>query len=119
MLEEPEDPTEISLHLPVQESLKHQVWLGLQNEDELHFSVGHLWCEYFPCTDPQKVQNYIDAVFGFLSGTYRSLEHYRGSECFKAELQRPALSGWETIATWSKLRLPSLRKVTYKEVVNA
>ncbi|VXB06968.1 conserved hypothetical protein [Luteimonas sp. 9C] len=117
--EEFDIPVEISLRLAVQDGLKHEVSLGLQNDDELHMSVGHFWCEWFPCTDPDNVRDFIDAVSGFLAGTYRSLEHYRGTRCFKAQLQRPTDDGWQTIATWSRLRLPSFRRITYKAVVNA
>lgn len=119
LTEEPDAPVEISLSIPVQDGLKHAVWLGFQNMDELHFSVGHFWCEWFPCTDQDKTRTFIDAVCGFLSGRYRSLEHYRGGKCFMAELQCPTGNGWETIATWSRLRLPSFSKVTHKEVINA
>ena len=119
IVEESDAPVELSLHLPIQDGLKHAVWLSLQNSDELHLSIGHFWCEWFPCTDPAKVETFVDAVSGFLSGNYRSLEHYRGATCFKAQLQRQTANGWETIATWSRLRLPSFRKVVYRAVVNA
>ena len=119
IVEDSDAPVEISLNLPVQGGLKHAVWLSFQNNDELHLSVGHFWCEWFPCTDPAKVEAFIDAVGGFLSGNYRSLEHYRSGECFKAQLQRPTGNEWETIATWSRLRLPSFRTVSYREVTNA
>ncbi len=119
IIEETSAPVEINLHLPIQDGLRHSIWLSLQNTDELHFSVGHFWCEWFPCTNPDKVGTFISAVSGFLAGTYRSVEHYRGTHCFKAQLQRPTGNGWETIATWSRLRLPSFRKVVYKELINA
>src|SRR5262245_44466812 len=38
MVENPKDPVELSVTLPVQPGLKQQVWLCLQNIDELHFS---------------------------------------------------------------------------------
>lgn len=44
-IENLDDPVEISLRLPQQPGLKYPVWLALQNEDELHFSVGHFWLE--------------------------------------------------------------------------
>ena len=119
VLEEANAPVEISLSIPVQDGLRYSVWLGFQNNDELHFSVENFWCEWFPCTDRDKTRNFVDAVCGFLSGSYRSLEHYRDGKCFKAQLQRPTDTNWETIATWSRLRLPSFRRVTYREVINA
>jgi hypothetical protein len=71
-------PVEISITMPVQPGLKHKVSLCLQNHDELHFSAGHFWLEWFPCTKPEKMDGYLDAVTGFLSGKYRVLEYYRG-----------------------------------------
>jgi enamine deaminase RidA (YjgF/YER057c/UK114 family) len=118
-VEEDDPNVEISIVIPVQEGLKHQVWLALQNRDELHFVAGHFWLEWFPCTDPARVESYINAVSGFLAGRNRILEHYRDSFCFKAQLQQPANGSWETIGTWSCLRWPSLRKTTFKQLVNA
>jgi hypothetical protein len=112
-------PVEISLTLPQQPGMKHQVWLALQNEDELHFSVGHFWLEWFPCTRPERVEQFVESVCGFLSGQYRVIEHNRGQSCFKAELQKPSSQGWETIGTWSRLRWPSFRRSAVTELVNA
>lgn len=99
MVEHPEDPVEISITMPIQPGLNHQVWLALQNYDELHFSVGNFWLSWFPCTVPDVVHDYVDAVTGFLSGRYRILEQYRGQRCFKAELQVPEQDDWRTIGT--------------------
>jgi len=123
MLEEPNAPVELSIRLPVQPGLSHEVWLALQNNDELHFSVGHFWLEWFPCTKPSRVSEYVAAVVGFLSGQYRVIEHYRGKRCVKAELQVPISDGWKTIGTWSNLLrfLPlrgSLREVTNAQPIN-
>lgn len=117
--ENKDHPVELSLTIPEQDGLKHEVWLGFQNADELHFSVGHFWLEWFPCTESEKVRSFVDAVSGFLHGQYRVLEHHRGTNCIKAELQRPSSDGWETIGTWSRLHLPSFQKVAFKVVINA
>jgi hypothetical protein len=119
MVENPQDPVELSITLPIQPGLKQQVWLCLQNNDELHFSVGHLWLDWFPCTNPDRVRAYIDSVCGYLSGEYRVLEHYRGNRCVKAELQAPAAADWETIGTTSPLSLPIPWGKTFNEVRNA
>ena len=95
MVEEPNAPVELSIRLLVQPGLRHEVWLALQNKDELHFSVGHFWLEWFPCTQPSRASEYVAAVIGFLSGHYRVLEHYRGKRCEKAELQAPRNAGWK------------------------
>ncbi|SDU28439.1 hypothetical protein SAMN05444156_3063 [Verrucomicrobium sp. GAS474] len=110
------EPVEISLTLPKQAGLKFDVRLALQNGDELHFSVGHLWMEWFPCTDAPVADSYVEAVTGFLSGEYRVLEYWQGGTCAKAKLQKPRGEGWRTVATWGagSFRLPwgrSLREI--------
>lgn len=119
MIEDEGVPVELSITIPQQLGLKQKVWLALQNSDELHFSVGNFWLEWFPCTDPAKVQSYVDSVSGYLSGSYRVLEHYRGSRCVKAELQQPNNGGWLTIGTWSLLWFPFPWNKTFKEIRNA
>jgi hypothetical protein len=119
MVEDEGVPVEISITLPAQPGLKQKVWLALQNNDELHFSVGNFWLGWFPCTEPKSVKSYIDSVAGFLSGKYRILEHYRGTKCVKAELQKHDAVGWNTIGTWSILWFPLPWKKEFKEVRNA
>jgi hypothetical protein len=112
------NPVEISISLPTQAGLKHDIWLALQNEDELHFSVGHLWLEWFPCTDLLKTQAFVDAVCGFISGECRVVEQYKGADCVKARLQIREGETWQTIGTWSKLRLPSLSVASERTLAN-
>ena len=115
---QPNEQIELQVELPVQPGLKHHVWLALQNNDELHFRVGHFWLEWFPCTDAAKVESYVAAVQGFLSGRYRVLESERNGRCFKSELQAPVLHGWETIGTWSRVRLPSFSRISFNVIQN-
>jgi hypothetical protein len=114
------EPVELSIDIPIQSGLKYAVNLNLQNKDELHFSVENFWLEWLPCTEPSRVEDYIDAVAGFVSGKYRILEHYRGKRCIKAELQAPREDGgWETIGTSIHFGLPSPWRKWHKEIVNA
>ena len=117
---ENKDPIEISITIPPQPGISHEVWLCLQNRDELGFSAGHFYIEFFPCTKSDRVEKYLDAVTGFLSGNYRILEHYRQARCYKAQLQKPEGEGWRTIATWATIWIPmSLSfKKTMKELRN-
>jgi hypothetical protein len=118
MVENHGDPVEISITMPVQPGLSHEVWLCLQNQDELGFGVGHFYYEWFPCTKANRVEKYLKAVIGFLSGEYRILEHYRGSTCYRAKLQKPDGDGWRTVATWVTIWVPLFRKKTVKELRN-
>lgn len=118
MVENHDDPIEISITMPVQSGLAYEVWLCLQNNDELGFSVGHFSFEFFPCTKPDRVQEYVDAVSGFLSGEYRILEHYRGTKCYRAQLQKPEGDDWRTIASWVTIWIPPFFKKTLRELRN-
>ncbi|MBV6425112.1 MAG: hypothetical protein NAOJABEB_02926 [Steroidobacteraceae bacterium] len=119
MVEEQNPHVEISITLPIQPGLEQQVWLCLQNNDELHFSVGHFWCEWFPCTMPEKVESYVAAVCGYVSGEYRIIEGRRFGRCIRAKLQRPCGGSWETIASWSRLHIPVPWLVRWAELRNA
>lgn len=119
VVEDTAAPVEISLNIPVQPGMKHRMNLNLQNVDELHLSVGSFWLEWFPCTDSAKVDSYVEAVTGFISGQLRVLEHYRGKRCIKAELQAPANGGWNTIGTWSTLSFPIPWRIEQRVVSNA
>jgi hypothetical protein len=69
------------------------------NLNLLHLSAGHFWFEWFPCTKPDVVAAYAEAVSGVLSGTFRIVEYYRWRRVVQVDLQRPAGAGWKTIAT--------------------
>ena len=86
-----------AMDIPTQPGLSFKVHLDLQNLDELHLSASALWCSWFPCTDPKKVERYIEAVSGLLSGEFRILEHWRGRRWVKVQLQRPDGSDWKTV----------------------
>jgi len=112
------DPVELAMDIPRQHGLEHEIKLNLQNEDELHFSVGNFWCEWFPCRRPEKVEAFKRAVIGFIAGDYRILEHLRGKRAFKAQLQAPDGTSWVTVAEWATLTWPFPLKKTTRVVRN-
>ena len=113
-----DDPVELSFRVPKQDGLQHDVWLGLLNFDELAFSVSNFQCEWFPCTQTEQVEHYVDAVTGWLSGRHRILEHYSVSQCVKAELQAHDDGDWKTLATWSVIHIPLPFGRSYKVLTN-
>ena len=119
MVEEQNPMVEISFTLPVQPGLKQSVWLCLQNHDELHLAIGSFWCEWFPCTLPEKVERYVSAVCGYLSGEYRIIEGRRAGRCIRAKLQRPTGDSWETVASWGRLHFPIPWTTNWTELRNA
>jgi hypothetical protein len=92
---------DLAMDIPAQAGLSFNVYLNLQNLDELHLAASAFWYEWFPCTNPKKVERYFEAVSGLLSGEFRILEHWRGRRPVKAQLQRPSRGGWEKVATWA------------------
>jgi hypothetical protein len=110
---------DLAMEIPAQPGLSFKVDLNLQNLDELHLSASALWYEWFPCTNPEKVERYLEAVSGLLSGEFRILEHWRGKRPVKAQLQRPSRGRWENVATWLDVSaiVPWPRK-RYKVVQN-
>ena len=91
---------DVAMDIPAQPGLSFEVHLNLQNRDELHLVASAFWCEWFPCSNPRKVERYIEAVSGLLSGEFRILEHWRGRRPVKAQLQRPNGRDWTNVATW-------------------
>jgi hypothetical protein len=73
-----ENPPNVDLNvdIPQQPALAFDMNLNPQG-DELHLSAGAFWLEWFPCTRPDVIEAYREAVHGLLSGTYRIREHHR------------------------------------------
>jgi hypothetical protein len=110
---------DVAMDIPAQPGLSFKMHLDLQNRDELHLLASAFWCEWFPCTNPKKVEKYIEAVSGLLSGEFRILEQWRGRRPVTAQLQRPSDGDWANVATWADVSavVPWPRK-TLKVVQN-
>ena len=109
---------DLAMDIPAQPGLSFKISLNLQNLDELDLSASALWVEWFPCTNPTKVDEYFAAVSGLLSGRFRILEHWRGRRVVKAELQFPTERVWKTMTgCWNILSIPWPQK-TLKVVQN-
>lgn len=107
---------EIEMNLPEQPGLLFDVYLDLQNDDELALVVANrLFMSWFPCTDGDVSERYVEAVCGVVSGAFRVLEVYSGSRCLKRYLQKPQGAEWETITrSYYSLAFPFSRR---REVV--
>ena len=108
---------ELELNIPQQPGLNFDMNLNLQG-DELHLSAGAFWLEWFPCTRPDVIDAFREAVVGLISGGYRIREHHRGGRPFKAELQTPGVDGWQTIGTWYGWIWPFPRRTVEKILQN-
>jgi hypothetical protein len=109
---------DLAMDIPAQHGLSFDIHLNLQNLDELHLVASALWFEWFPCTNPKRVEQYFEAVSGLLSGQFRIFENWRGKRAVKAQLQCPSDRGWKTIATWTVLLSVPWPQKTVKVVQN-
>jgi hypothetical protein len=100
----------LEMRIPKQPGLAFTVELNLQNSDELHLVAGPFWCEWFPCFEPAKVEEYMNAVNGLLSGQFRIELHARNGKARKAILQKPVGSSWGEVAVWSRIHWPIGKK---------
>jgi len=97
---------ELAMNIKKQKGLDFDVYLNLQNDDELHLQFESFWGEWFPCTESARTFEYEAAVNGVLSGTYRTMVISRRGSPVKALLQAPSTNQWSTVFTWGKLHLP-------------
>lgn len=98
---------DLVMEIPEQKRLSFRLELYMDNLDELHLQAGTcFWLEWFPCSDPERVEQFLDAVSGLITGKYRIIEHYRGTRAVKAELQASDDDGWKTIGTWATFDFP-------------
>lgn len=101
MVKNTEDPVELSIIVPVQPGLKYKICLGLQNEDVLFFAVSdNFYVSFYPCTNQNNVELFLEAVTGFISGDLGVIEYNRGRYCVKAYLQNMDEQSRYTMATW-------------------
>src|SRR5258707_13538342 len=68
---------DLEMDIPAQAELLFRVNLNLQG-DELHLSASRFWVEWFPCTKPEKVDRYFEAVSGYCLENFVSLNTGEG-----------------------------------------
>jgi hypothetical protein len=111
---------DINLDIPKQEGLSFSINLNLQNDDELHLQVGKLWMCWFPCTEAENVEDFIQSVVGLIEGKHRILETIKGGKVVKGQLQIYCNGEWESkssgIATFY---FPSLRRKCFNILQNS
>lgn len=108
---------ELAMHIEKQRGLDFDVYLSLQNNDELHLQFQPFWGEWYPCTESKCVSEYESVVNGVLSGDFRAKVINRRGEHVKVILQAPSENEWFTVFKWVKFHLP-LGKKTISYVQN-
>ncbi len=87
----------LSMNIPKQDGLDFDIYLNLQNEDELHISTSYIWCRLFPADSPELAETFISAVKGLITGNYRILQFIRKGKVYKSFLQQQRNNDWITI----------------------
>ena len=93
-LDEKDPNVHIVMNIHKQKGLDFTIYLNLQNIDELHLEVGKLWMCWFPCTEKENVDDFLDTIHGLISGKYRILETLRSGKVVKSRLQKPVNGEW-------------------------
>ena len=113
ILDDSDPHLDLGITIPVQAGMTFPIGVNLQG-DELHLNAGDaFWVEWFPCTDPEVVAKFREAVWGLIQGSYRIVETYSFGEITTAQLQQPVNGRWKKVATYSRafaLRLPFFAK---------
>jgi hypothetical protein len=100
----------ISMIIPKQPGLDFEIYLNLQNKDELHICTDDIWCQFFPINSQDVLDSFNDAVQGLIEGRYRILQLCKRNKVFKSALQKPSSNSWITIYNhFHKIILPWTR----------
>jgi hypothetical protein len=118
-LDEENPNVDIMMIIPKQKGLDFEICLNLQNIDELHLEVGKLWMCWFPCTERENKNDYLNTLNGLITGKYRILETIKGNKVVKAQLQLPMNGEWISkssgLMTFS---FPSFRRRSFNIIQN-
>ncbi len=86
-----EAPVEVCWIFPPQDNLSEEIYLALQNADELNFGVGSFWSYFFPFDEA--VADFESLLDDWVAGRARVLEYAFGWRL----LQRHEDGDWVTV----------------------
>ena len=89
--------------LPKQAGMASEIWMCLQNVDELWFTVEGITCSMFPF---EKVKDDFETYLrSLLNGKYRLVTWTREGDAqpCRAEIQEPKAGEWKTLFTYGNL----------------
>jgi hypothetical protein len=110
LLEGPSPEVSLELAFDVQPEIVFPVVATLQGDELCLSARGSFRCEWFPCSDAAVVDRFRRLLVGVLSGSVRLVESVRGGEVIRARLEELSSGRWRTVASWSRLRWPSVGK---------
>ncbi|WP_375201126.1 hypothetical protein [Hyphococcus sp.] len=100
---EPDAPVELSMIFPKQEKLRSEVWVCLQNLDELWFVVDGYTCSMFPFEDVK--EEFERCLRKALTGEYRirKFVRRRDGKIFRAYLQQSIGDKWVNVSGYRQI----------------
>ena len=95
-------PVELSMIFPKQRNLRTEVWVCLQNRDELWFVFDGYTCTMFPFEDIK--DEFENCLRKALAGEYRirKFVRRRDGKVFKSLLQQNMGDHWRTVTRYGK-----------------
>jgi hypothetical protein len=94
-----DDPNyDLSIDIPVQDNMMFELFC-YQDFDTLGLQAGNVTCEFFPITEDEIMEEYINAVSGLLKGSYRIVSFSKAHLFYKSILQKETKNGWKTVFT--------------------
>lgn len=115
-------PVDLAMKFPAQPRLVANVWVALQNQDELSLQIDGVAFSFYPF-ETAKV-HFDRTLRNVLSGDYRLVTWHRtqSGPPFRGELQKPGIEEWITVATWSNgmglFAFPAVSRVRRERFLN-
>jgi hypothetical protein len=92
-------PAELACSFREQQGLDWDLWLCVQNYDELHIQHDLFTFSWFPADEQKKEAEFTNALEGLISGAFRLKCSYsrRGRRPYSVDLERDAGDQWENV----------------------
>jgi hypothetical protein len=97
-------PVELACWFRKQPGLDWDLWLNLQNDDEIGIQHEFFTAEWFPITDPREEAAFIVAVDGLILGDVRLKCMYSGRDGlpYRVDLERVSAATWYPLFTYDR-----------------
>ena len=78
---------DLTLDIPEQRGLAFPIHANLQNDDEIHLECCGASLCWFPCSQPDNVDDFVETVVGLVQGTCRIVQKLRGGAVRTARVE--------------------------------
>ncbi len=97
-------PVELAAWVRRQPGLDWNLWLNLQNNDEIGIQHQFFYVEWFPADEPEPEQRFVETVDGLLSGAVRLRCSFRRGKSlpYLVDFQRETAGKWATFYSYAR-----------------